>query len=89
MKEPTKEIDYSALPHHMRLGARLYLEDGISPGSFLHIVLANDLVGAWGAADEDNRAALSTWAEWLHNECPKSAWGSYAVVRRWIANRRP
>jgi len=78
------DVDYSKLPEHMREGAQMYVEHGLEPGGFLSAVLSNDLVGAFGKADEINFARMSDWAEWLWNEAPHRCWGSPAKVRQWI-----
>lgn len=79
---------YDALPEYMRESARLYIEDGFLPGSFLMAVLCNDLVGAGGAADAVNKHMLFVWAGWLYNDVPSPAWGSREKVEEWAANRR-
>jgi hypothetical protein len=81
------EIDYTGLPLHMREPARHYLEDRVKPGDFLTAVLENDLVGAFGKADETNKAAMELWAAWLYNECPAAAWGSRGKVMDWLDKR--
>ena len=78
-------VDYSLLPEHMQEGARAYVETGREPGGFLEAVLTNDLVAAFGKADEINRAFMYSWAMWLFNEAPMGSWGSGAKVAAWIA----
>ena len=80
-------IDVSALPEHMQGAVRRYLNDGIMPGDFLTAALSNDLVHSYGLADETNRAAMRTWAEWLWMECPGQAWGSPEKVSKWCRQR--
>lgn len=77
-------VSYDLLPSHMRDGMRRYLEDGIEPGGFALACLANELVGAFGRADDVNALAMREWAEWLYNECPSQAWGSREKVNAWI-----
>ena len=79
------EIDYSILPEHMQHGAKLYIEHGIISGSFLTAVMENDLVYAFGAADETNRFAMFDWARFLYNEAPVNCWGSRENVEKWRA----
>ena len=81
-------VDYSKLPEHMRAGAEGYVERGEEPGGFLFAVLCNNLVDAFGKADETNFARLSDWAEWLWNEAPSTCWGSKERVNDWIAIRQ-
>jgi len=81
-----KSIDYSALPEHMQDGARLYMEHGIAPGSFLTAILCNDFMGACAKADRINRERLFDYAQWLYNHAPRSSFGSRARVENWIAS---
>jgi hypothetical protein len=78
------EISYDRIPEHMRSGAKLYIEQGIKPGSFLTAVLSNDLKEAVARGDIINQHALIDWAIWLVNECPGGAQGSPELVREWI-----
>lgn len=80
-------IDYSALPEHMRAGTRAYIERGVIGGSFLTSVFANDFVGAYCCADDINRKALNTWAKWLQTaNIPQNCWGSTHNVNQWAAH---
>lgn len=78
------DIDYSMLPEHMQDGARLYVEEGIPPGSFMEAALSNKLVEAFGRADETNTECMRYWASWLYNDCPRIARGSQEAVDNWI-----
>jgi len=75
-------IDYECLPDHMRDAARLYIERGIEPGSFLTAVLANDLLQAIGRADSINRTFLYKYHSFLVT-IPSIAKGSYESVKEW------
>jgi len=78
------EINFSMLPQHMRGGARRYIESGIlGGGSFLEAVFENNLVEAFGRADDINIAAMRQWAQFLYGECPLPCWGSKEKVRLW------
>lgn len=64
-------------------------------GSFVTAVLANDLVGALGQADDENRANIFEYASYLYNEMPgrtgdpsRDFWGSYEAVKNRIAEQR-
>lgn len=81
------QIDYTALPEHMRDGAQLYIEHGVEPGGFFRAVLENKLVESFGRADDINRKAMFVWASWLYNECPQDAWGSAEKIDAWIASK--
>ena len=52
-------------------------------GGFLAAVLTNDLFGALGRADADNRAALFTICDYVYNELPSICWGSKEKVAAW------
>ena len=81
----TTEIDYSGIPPHMLESIQGYIEEGWPVGGFLSALLANDLVHAFGTADESNRAAMFAWASFIHNEAPMACWGSKDKVEQWIA----
>jgi len=68
-------FDYDLLPEHIRGGMKLYLEDHVEPGGFLRAVLENDLVGAFGKADNINRAWMFDIVTFIYNEVPASCWG--------------
>ena len=80
-------IRYDGLPYHMRDVARDYIEKGYLPGDFLMAVLCNNLVEAFGQADEANSHSLRDWAQWLYNDVPEDAWGSLEKVRAYAAKR--
>jgi len=75
---------YDRLPEIMQPHARDYVERHQPVGGFLTAVLSNDLVGAFGAADPDNRAAMHDWCLWLWNDIPGKCWGSRAKVEAWL-----
>ena len=83
------DVDYSFLPEHMQDGAREYVELGRSPGDFLHAVLCNNLVEAYGRADTTNTECMHDWACWLFNEAPSACWGSPEKVKAWLAGFKP
>lgn len=63
-------------------------------GGFLTAVLANDLVGAFAGADEENRQIMFEYASYLYNELPSRTgdvtvdyWGSYEAVANRIAEQ--
>lgn len=78
-------VDYSRLPTHMQSAAKAYVEHGLHPGDFLTAVLSNNLVEAFGKADDINFKRMSDWAAWLYSDCPRGAWGSWDAVESWIA----
>lgn len=78
-------INYSTLPEHMRDAARLYIEQGIPPGSFLQAVICNDLYAAFAKADHENRKAMLAWVRFFHFEAPAECFGTRADMQAWIA----
>lgn len=85
-----RPIDYAAenlLPRHMRDGMRLYIENRIPPGSFLMAVLSNDLMDAFGRADDVNRHRLFDFYVWLYNYAPSGCYGSRENVTAWMKER--
>jgi hypothetical protein len=60
-----------------------YLNQGISPGSFMTAVLENDLANAVGRADHQNLANLSNIVGYIYNHLPLSSWGSPEKVAKW------
>lgn len=81
-----KPVDYSPLPSHLQGGMRLWVEDGIQPGSFLSAVLTNNLVGALASADSDSRIVLDRIAQFVHWEIPALSHGSREACRAWAAS---
>lgn len=71
------------IPEHCRENMRLYLTEGIMPGSFLTAVLENDLVGAFGKADSINMGRMRDYAKFLHNYAPQECFGSPSKVIAW------
>lgn len=77
-------IDYSSLPEHMQEGMKLYIENGIEPGSFLMAVLENNLMEAFGRADHINQERIRDYCSFLYNEAPRNCHGSPEIVDAWI-----
>ena len=78
------DADYENVPEHLRDGLRAWVEIGRPPGGFLMAVLQNDLVGAFGRADEKSTAGLKYVVMWLYNRAPSGCWGSPENVRDWL-----
>ena len=77
-------INYDMLPQHMRDVSRRYIENGIPGGSFFTAVVSNDLMGAYGRADSDNKDAMGDWCAFFYNEAPVHCHGSPAIVSAWV-----
>ena len=83
-----KPIKYDRCPvSYMADGFKLYFERGILPGSFGTALLENDLMGACGKADQNNKLAIFQWCEWLYNYAPSSSFGSRERVTEYIKSR--
>lgn len=75
MKESVKE------------GIDNFVRYGVPTGSFLQAVLENNLMEAFGRADDDNRADMFEIVGYVYNEVPNSAWGNPAKVKAWIEKK--
>jgi hypothetical protein len=64
-------------------GLKLYVERGIMPGDFLTALLSNDLVEAFRRADDNNTAAMRSWALFVYSDLPRGCWGSREIVQTW------
>jgi len=82
-----RDINYELLPDYMREGMKLYIEDGIMPGSFLQAVICNDLVGSFAKADDVNIEHMKDYANFLYNEMPMDAWGSRGKMEKWVEKK--
>ena len=70
---------------HMQNAVRDYVINGRGTGDFLRCVLANDLMGACGHADQTNLRALPQYAMFLYNYAPSGSYGSKEKRDNWIA----
>lgn len=80
-------MNYARLPEHLRGGMKRYIEQYCPTGGFLEAVLENNLVEAFGRADEVNRERMFDIVNFLYNEAPADCWGSPAKVEAWLAQR--
>lgn len=83
-----RKINYDRLPEHMRSGARLWIEHGIPPGSFLMAVIENNLKEAVFRADGINLPRLPDFVSFFYNEAPSDCWGSKAKAEAWAQMKR-
>ena len=86
MPTPENDTEYQKLPEQHREGMRLYVEEGILPGSFLTSVLRNDLIEAVAHCSGPIHD-LKIVVTWLYSEAPSKCWGSPKQVRDWILGR--
>jgi len=75
------------IPQLTREALDRYVNDKIPIGGFLLAVLSNDLFGAIGQADRENRAALADICEYIYNELPGNCWGSKDIVWKWVEDK--
>lgn len=71
------------IPPHMHGAMRRWVMQGIMPGGFLSAVLSNDLMGAAGRADDENRDRLIDYCTFLYSHAPSGCFGSPTVVASW------
>ena len=83
-----EDIDYSGLPEHMRNGAKLYIESGILPGSFMTAIISNDLATACATADSINKERIYEICSWFYLMAPSDCYGSSDKMNAWIQKKR-
>lgn len=66
---------------------REYADERIPPGGFIYAVLTNDLMGAFGKADVQNRLSLFEICSYVYNEMPARCYGSKKIVAEWLAKK--
>ena len=76
-------LKLAKLPPHMRAGVSRYVAFGEPVGGFLIAVFSNDLKGAFGAADNENLAAMAQWVGFIYWDIPADCQGSRAKVQAW------
>lgn len=75
------------IPEHTRAALDDYFLRGYQPGNFLTSVLTNNLYGAVGSADFNNRHAIYEITKWLiHNDgtIPHNSFGTTEKVTDWL-----
>lgn len=78
-------LNLSGIPEYMHGGVVRYVENGITPGSFLTAIFANDFMEACRRADDINSSCLFGYGRLLHS-APIGCHGSPEAVRDWIAH---
>jgi hypothetical protein len=61
-----------------------YKEHGIPPGDFLYAVLTNNLLAAFGCADEQNALDMREIAMFVYDNLPAGCHGTRQRVADWI-----
>lgn len=85
---PDYGIEYTWIPEGLcRDALKAWVEHGIppEPRDFVEAVLMNDLVQAYGRADEENLPRIKDYVMWLWNEAPSPCWGSREKMEKWAA----
>lgn len=72
------------IPEHTLAALDRYVNHRLQPGGFLTAVLSNDLFSAVGRADSQNKPVLAEICQYIYDEVPSNAWGSYDVVRKYL-----
>ena len=65
-----------------------YAETGCPTGDFLRAVLENNLMEAFGRADEGNTRDMREIVAYVYNEIPANCHGSPEVVAEWIKKHK-
>jgi len=81
--EFNKIIDFSAAPS-MKNSFRLYIEKGISMGSFGNALLCGDLFEAAARVDFDNAMYIVDIANFVRYSFPSFTFGNRELVNEWI-----
>lgn len=61
---------------NIKQSLKLYVKNKIPTGGFLRSVLENDLFGAVGRADLENKKRIPEICQYIYNEIPSICWGS-------------
>ena len=75
------------VPEHAMRSMKNYIENHVSPGSFLRAVFEHELFEAFGRADIENRYALFSIVSWIYNNAPYDCHGSSEIVKKWLEKR--
>lgn len=71
------------VPEHTAAAIDDYIMRGFDPGGFLEAVICNDLFGAMGSADHDNRARLFEICQFFYTESPMICRGDREAFTAW------
>lgn len=78
------DADWGMIPPYMHEGLKRWVEIGLVPGDFMRSVLENDLKGAAGHADNENRYRLYDYAMFMIWYLPAECHGSKQAVLDWV-----
>ena len=77
-------INIGSIPPRILEALQRYIEYGCQPGGFVTAVLTNNLFDAAVRADDESLKALPEIARHIYNNFPAEAWGSEAIVKKWM-----
>lgn len=60
-----------------------YVAKGTPVSGFLRAILCNDLMDAFGRADDENCRIMFHYAKYVHNKIPMSCHGSKRIYKLW------
>ncbi len=80
--------EYSVIPVRMQEAMTRYVQDGITPGSFLCAVIDNDLRGAIFQADDTHTLLVPLFVNWFYSEAPANCCGSRAARLEWVKSHQ-
>lgn len=75
------------IPDRIKYSLTMYVEIGQPTGDFLKSVLTNDLFGAFGRADQENKRNIETLVRFIYNEMPAGCFGSKEHYDEWIKHK--
>ena len=78
---------FSQIPEGIRAGLVHAVVFGYRPGDFLSAVFSNDLMGAFGRADENSAKGMLALLTWIQSFAPRQCWGSQEQRDKWAASR--
>jgi len=76
------------IPTELKESLDRYVTHRIPTGDFLHAVLTNNLMEAFGRADDNNRYLLFDICSYVYNEMPASCHGNEEKVNAWLNARQ-
>jgi hypothetical protein len=74
----------TGVPVHLIDGIIRYIVHGIEPGSCLVAIFANDLMEAFGRADQYTAAGMGQICTFIYSYAPSASHGSYKRVGDWM-----
>lgn len=77
-----------SLPDELKASIDAYVETGRPTGGFLEAVIDNDLMQAFGRADDSSIAALPAIIGYLYNEVDSRCWGRKGAFANWVMYKK-